>query len=272
MQLGRAVEAGQELRAGIAHAGDEGARAAWMGLMYELSPDRPSSGEIELSGSTPSADGAAAYPTPPLSPSNGFIVDKALVYAVVWQESRFNSFAVSRVGAQGLMQLMRPTAASMEGAVTFAANQTSTLFDTGHNLALGQAYLEWLEENVADYDILRTLAAYNAGPTALQRAETLAGAVDSLTLLESLPEAETRAYVKKVMAAYWTYRRQFGEPTRTLDALASFQPHIDARLDPPLLAPPPAPPPPASSPLQDAQAASPQPADDPLEILLRHAG
>jgi soluble lytic murein transglycosylase-like protein len=272
IQLGRAVDAGQELRAGLARAPDDGVRALWMGLMYELSPDRPASGEIELSAPTPSADGAAAYPAPPLNPSNGFIIDKALVYAVVWQESRFNSYAVSRVGARGLMQLMRPTAASMESAVTLATNQTTTLFDTGHNLALGQAYLAWLEENVADYDILRTLAAYNAGPTALQRTEALAGAVDSLTLIECLPEAETRTYVKKVMAAYWSYRRQFGEPTRTLDALASFKPGIDARLDPPLLAPPPAPvAPTASGTLQDVQAA-PQPADDPLEILLRHAG
>jgi soluble lytic murein transglycosylase-like protein len=273
VQLGRALEAGQELRTGLARAADDGARALWMGLIYELSPDRLSSGEVELTAPTPSADGAAAYPAPPLSPSNGFIIDKALVYAVVWQESRFNSVAVSRVGAAGLMQLMPPTAASMEGAVTLSANQTPTLFDTGHNLALGQAYLAWLEENAADHDILRTLAAYNAGPTALQRAESLVGAVDSMTLIESLPEAETRAYVKRVMAAYWSYRRQFGEATRTLDALASFEPRIDARLDPPLLAPPPPPPTTtaASSAVQDAQAAT-QPPSDPLEILLRRIG
>jgi hypothetical protein len=54
---------------------------------------------------------------------------------------------------------------------------------------------------------------------------------DPLLLIESLPALETRNYVERVMAAYWTYKRFFGEETRSLDALAAGARRIDARLD-----------------------------------------
>jgi hypothetical protein len=78
-----------------------------------------------------------------------------------------------------------------------------------------------------------------------------------------VPFAETRAYVKKVTAAYWTYRRQFGAPARTLDAVASDLQRIDVRLDTPAPVAQP------SAPVQDTQAAS--TARDALEILLHRA-
>jgi hypothetical protein len=80
-------------------------------------------------------------------------------------------------------------------------------------------------------------------------------------VVESMPAPETRAYVKKVMAAYWTYRRQFGASTKTLDAVASDMQFIDARLDAPI----------ASSPVQNPQAAS-TTAREALEILLHKNG
>jgi soluble lytic murein transglycosylase-like protein len=54
---------------------------------------------------------------------------------------------------------------------------------------------------------------------------------DTLLIIECLPALETRNYVEKVMAAYWTYRRLFGEDSKTLDALARGAAFIDARLD-----------------------------------------
>ena len=50
------------------------------------------------------------YPTPELSPKDGFTVDRALVYAITYQESRFNPDVVSPAGAIGLMQLKLATA------------------------------------------------------------------------------------------------------------------------------------------------------------------
>jgi soluble lytic murein transglycosylase-like protein len=164
-----------------------------------------------------------------------------------------------------MMQLMPASAASVAGDPTLKADPI-TLFDTGKNLALGQAYITWLEQNSGGYDLLRTIAAYNGGPTTLARTESLIGyGADSLLVIESVPYAETRAYVKKVAAAYWTYRRQFGAPTRTLDAAASDLQRIDVRLDTP--APAAAP---ASPSVQDTQATS--AARDALEILLHRAG
>ncbi|HEY3797314.1 MAG TPA: lytic transglycosylase domain-containing protein [Caulobacteraceae bacterium] len=268
-QLGRAADASAEMRAGYEQAPDDAGKALWMGLMFELGPtDRASggaTGEIVLHADAPMAVSSAVYPTPNLTPAGGFTIDKALVYAVVWQESRFNSLAVSPVGAVGLMQMMPATGASLTGDAGLQANPIS-LFDTGKNLALGQTYLSWLEANYAGYDILRTVAAYNGGPATLARTEAMLGPdADSLMVTESLPFAETRAYVQKVMAAYWTYRRQFGAATRTLDAAAEGALTIDARLDAGSA-------PPKGVQAEDAQGpAAPDPGNS-LEILLRRNG
>lgn len=264
MQLQRPNDASAEVRAGMSEARDDASRGLWMNLMFELGPEHQS-GEIALHpvvAMSPSG-GQAAYPTPALAPAGGFTIDKALVYAVVWQESRFNSLAVSPVGAVGMMQLMPTSAASVAGDPTLKSDPM-TLFDVGKNLALGQQYISWIEENAGGFDLLRTIAAYNGGPTTLARTEALVGpGADSLLVIESVPFAETRAYVKKVTAAYWTYRRQFGAATRTLDAAAAGLARIDMRLDAPAPASAAAP-----AGFQDTQTAS--TARQALEILLHH--
>jgi len=262
-QLARGVDAGAEMRAGFAEASDDTTRGLWMNLMFELGP-HGASGETPLHPIVAMATSSGpSYPIPVLTPAGGFTVDKALVYAVAWQESRFNSLAVSPVGAVGVMQLMPTSAAYVSGDTSFSTDPI-TLFDTGRNLAVGQAYITYIEANGADHDLIRTIAAYNAGPGALKRTITaLGGASDSLMVMETMPASETRAYVKKVMAAYWTYRRQFGAPTRTLDAVASDMPTIDARLDGPIQ--------PSSAAIKNPQTAA-APARQALEILLHKAG
>lgn len=264
MQLARQVDAGAELRAGFTEASDDETRGLWLSLMFELGPNQPPTGEIVLRAAAPVSSARTAYPTPALQPAGGFTIDKSLVYAIVWQESRFNSLAVSPVGAVGLMQLMPPSAASMAGDPTLASDPIH-LFDTGQNLQLGQAYIRWLENNAGHYDLLRTIAAYNGGPTTLARTEAaLPPGADSLMVLESVPFSETRTYVRKVVAAYWSYRRQFGASTRTLDAVAQDLPTVDTRLDEPAPAA-------SSAPVQNAQTSA-ATAGQALEILLHHAG
>jgi len=56
-------------------------------------------------------------------------------------------------------------------------------------------------------------------------------AADPLMVLESLPPSETRNYVQKVLAGYWTYKTLFGEETPSLDALAAGAQTVDSRLD-----------------------------------------
>jgi soluble lytic murein transglycosylase-like protein len=95
-------------------------------------------------------------------------------------ESGFRADAVSRKGAQGLMQLMPATAASLGVA---------DAFDPETNLDGGSRYLA---ELIALYggDLNRALAAYNAGPGAVSRHRGVP------------PYRETQAYVKKVMGRY----------------------------------------------------------------------
>ena len=172
------------------------------------------------------------YPTPELSPYGGFTLDKALVYAMVRQESRFNPYAVSPAGAVGLMQLMPAAAAQAAGDDALMTN-VLPLFDEPTNLRIGQDYFAWvLERGGGGYDLMRSLAAYNGGPATLQKTiERVGPDADTLTVIESLPSRETRAYVEHVMAGYWTYRKKFGMEPRTLDAAATGARLIDYRLD-----------------------------------------
>jgi soluble lytic murein transglycosylase-like protein len=172
------------------------------------------------------------YPTPDLAPKDGFIVDKALVYAITYQESRFNPDVVSPAGAIGLMQLMPESAARVLGDMRLKRNP-KPLYDPAFNLQAGQEYLSWVMDRWTDHDILRTVAAYNGGPGAVTKTvDKLRGeASDPLLLIECLPAQETRNYVEKVMAAYWSYRRMWGQGTPTLDAVVSGAKLIDARLD-----------------------------------------
>lgn len=176
--------------------------------------------------------GGDDYPTPELFPAGGFTLHKALVYAMVRQESRFNPYAVSPAGAVGLMQLM-PAAAAHAGGDDNLMTNVIPLFDEPTNLRLGQDYFKWLlEAGVGDHDMLKAIAAYNGGPGTLQKTAARVGPeADTLMLIESLPSRETRTYVEQVMVAYWNYRKKFGGETRTLDALANGARFIDYRLD-----------------------------------------
>ena len=139
-----------------------------------------------------------------------------------------------RAGAVGLMQLMPDAAAHATGDKRLR-DDMSPLFDPSFNLKVGQDYLGWLMGEGVGYDILRTVAAYNGGPGTLQKTATMLGEDDeSLMVIECMPAVETRNYVERVMAAYWTYQKKFGQESRTLDALATGQKYIDARWDAPL--------------------------------------
>jgi soluble lytic murein transglycosylase-like protein len=107
-------------------------------------------------------------------------VDPRLVAAVVRRESAWNPNAVSRVGAGGLMQLMPATARFLG---------VTDVFDARQNIFGGTRYLRTLLDTF-DGDLDLTLAAYNAGPGAVQKYKGIP------------PYRETRAYVKAVRASY----------------------------------------------------------------------
>ena len=107
-------------------------------------------------------------------------LDPALVLAVVSVESGFRPAAVSPKGAQGLMQLMPRTAASLG---------VEDAFDPEQNVDAGVRHLEALVRQYGG-DLTRALAAYNAGQGAVARY----GGVP--------PYPETRAYVRRVLERY----------------------------------------------------------------------
>ena len=223
-QIGRGSEAIQELRAGMALARTGGEQEHWKALTLSM-------GTSLADRATPPRSGDLDYPTPELIPAGGFTLDKALVYAMVRAESRFNPMAVSGPGATGLMQIM-PTAAAAAAGDDKLKFDRSPLFDPAFNLRVGQDYFTWLLDKGVGHDLVRAVAAYNSGPTTVARAAQMLGSnTDSLLLMECLPAQETRSYVQKVLAGYWTYRKMWGQASPSLDAMAAGDRAIDERLD-----------------------------------------
>ncbi|UJR85137.1 lytic transglycosylase domain-containing protein [Sandaracinus amylolyticus] len=108
---------------------------------------------------------------------------EAFIRAVIRVESDYNVGVVSRVGAQGLMQLMPGTAAGMG---------VRDAFDPRQNILGGARYLRILANDFSG-DLILTIAAYNAGPGAVQRHRGVP------------PYDETQRYVQRVLGWYWQY-------------------------------------------------------------------
>ena len=119
-------------------------------------------------------------------------LDPLMVAAVIHVESRFDPFAVSGVGACGLMQLMPPTAQWLMPKASENKLRPAHLFNPVLNIELGTAYLAQLL-NRFDNDISMALIAYNAGP----------GVARSLTP-NSRAAKKLSVYPKAVLAAYRT--------------------------------------------------------------------
>jgi soluble lytic murein transglycosylase-like protein len=161
---------------------------------------------------------AALYPLPSWRPSAGFDVDRALLYAIMRQESGFNPGAVNPAsGATGLMQLMPATARIVAG------DQAAYVKDPVVSMEIGQRYLNKLTEdgNVGN-DLLKVIASYNAGPGNLAKwIDASEAKRDPLLFLETLPSDETRLFTQRVVAAYWIYRQRLGQEAPSLEAVAS---------------------------------------------------
>jgi soluble lytic murein transglycosylase-like protein len=161
------------------------------------------------------AGAAALLPVPALRPRGGFRINPALVYAVAWIESNFDTGATSAAGAHGLMQLTQIAA----GAVGHTG--ADLLHDPGTNLKMGQQYLSYLARpEIAGDDLLRVLASYNSGPSALAHWKW-ADMDDPLMFLETIPADETRRFVLRTLTAMWRYAARFGVSSPSLDAMAS---------------------------------------------------
>ena len=141
--------------------------------------------ETSCRGMTPERLDARAGPYEDLIArhARNYGLEAALVKAVMRVESCFDARAVSRVGAHGLMQLMPGTAERLGVSDRFSPEQ---------NVAGGTQYLQLLLQRFNGNMIL-ALAAYNAGPEAVERYRGIP------------PYQETRDYVRRVSAQYQEY-------------------------------------------------------------------
>jgi soluble lytic murein transglycosylase len=141
-------------------------------------------------------------------------LDEPLVFGLVRQESRFIAAAKSSAGASGLMQLLPSTARRIAKKIGMKGYNTSSLGRPEVNAALGAYYLRRVLDGLGGNPALAA-AAYNAGPGRARRwcdAKSIEGAI----YVETIPFAETRQYVKKVMANTVYYAAVMGGDQRSL--------------------------------------------------------
>ncbi|MEQ8700660.1 MAG: transglycosylase SLT domain-containing protein [Bauldia litoralis] len=185
------------LAAQLAHDLDEtglSVRAARLGLRR---------GPVDLDLAFPRTDIPESLP-----------VSGALVFAIIRQESEFNTKAQSTAGARGLMQLLPSTAKELarQNKIPFEAEKLTG--DPAYNIQLGAALLDRLLKKY-DGSIVLAVAAYNAGPARVDRWIKSHGnpnsrRVDALDWIVRIPYGETRDYVQKVLTNYLIYRSLSG--------------------------------------------------------------
>jgi soluble lytic murein transglycosylase len=124
----------------------------------------------------------------------------AVFFALVREESHFDPAIVSSAGAVGLTQLLPETA--LEVARLLRIGEPD-LRDPGQNLRIGARHLARLAARAKD--LARALLAYNAGSGRLRSWERGAAGLPSDLLVEAVPFAETRRYVRKILVSAVRY-------------------------------------------------------------------
>lgn len=176
-------------------------------------------------------DLAGLYPIPEWHPPQGFKTSAALVFAVMRQESGFNTRARNpQTQAQGAMQILPSTARYLRRMQPNLVARTASpgVRDT----SMGDAYLRYL----ADLDHVKgnlfyLLAAYNAGPGRLAEWQQKTNYMnDPLLFIEAIPSGETRHFIEEVSSAYWIYRMRLdGQVHNIMPLVEGEWPLIDAQ-------------------------------------------
>jgi soluble lytic murein transglycosylase-like protein len=225
VQIGRNETAEAELRP-LYSGGDPGLAVAMLALAK--AGNMPGLA-LQIGNTMSRQDGQrvddALFPIPGWQPNEGFLVDRALLFAVMRQESAFNSTARSAAGARGLMQMMPRTASEVARDRNLHGRKRDQLYDPELNISLGQKYLrQMLDSDQVQGNMFYALVAYNAGPGNMARwLKSVDYRNDPLLYIETVPAQETRVYIERVIANYWAYRARLGQPAPSLAAVAGGQ-------------------------------------------------
>jgi soluble lytic murein transglycosylase-like protein len=170
-------------RADVLAIGDDGAvtrydrPAVYLGPDIAARPIQPPAPSVRTSApNITSANSAVAQAIETSAAAHG--ISRDLAYAVAWHESRFRADAFSPKGAIGVMQLMPATARTLR----------VDPYDAVSNVEGGVTFLSRLMQRY-DGDLVKTLAAYNAGPAAVDRYRGIP------------PYRETQAYVASILGS-----------------------------------------------------------------------
>jgi tetratricopeptide (TPR) repeat protein len=154
------------------------------------------------------------FPGPVAGVVAEYPVPEPLLYALIREESYFDSRIVSRAGAVGLTQLMPSTAAEM--ARRLGIDEFDVL-DPGTNLLFGGYYFSTLINRFPTP--VHAISAYNAGPTRVRRWEGSFGNLSTDLFVEAIPFRETRNHCRKVLvsAVHYGYLYEDLEPKEVVE-------------------------------------------------------
>ena len=130
-------------------------------------------------------------------------LDPLLLYAIIKAESNFESDAVSKQNAQGLMQLMYSTAEEIAESIDLELTEEN-IFEPEINIQLGTKYISNLLQKYECVEV--ALAAYNAGSGNVDKWIKNGTIKSDGSDIENIPYKETNAYVRKIMRDYEIYK------------------------------------------------------------------
>jgi soluble lytic murein transglycosylase len=221
-QMGLLEEAKRELEAVRADHIDNGLLSYQLAVYFRdmglyRSSILAASSVLRLTGATPFTAprfiGRLAYPVYyadlilPLAEQHGY--DPLLQFALVRQESLFESFARSHAAAQGLSQVIPDTGRYIANRLAWPNYENELLYRPAIGLVFGAYYLQE-QLNGFNGDVYAALSAYNAGPGNAARWRNLAPDDPDL-YVEVVNFPETRLYIERIYAGHAIYRFLYGE-------------------------------------------------------------